>query len=180
MQNAVLNRLRQGGVNWGNPPTQGNTSFNPPYEVALYLNEGYTNFLARTQNYSLAPLKVSFPTQSNVNSYSINPIPPNVGTINPAALRVYEFTYTPINAQERRIDFVSTTRFRSLTAQYIARLGAYSAWPRFVTQLFDRQQIDLWPGTATAGDKINLTICPNPQASPSSVSAANGGMFSSS
>jgi hypothetical protein len=175
LQNAVLLRLRQIGPNFGQAPTNGQTSFTNPYELQLYINEGYTNFLSETQTFPTFALKVPFTTQANVTNYSLNPVPPFKGTVNPVALRVYEFTYTPLNSQERRIPFVSTHKFRNITGQYLNRLGVYSAWPLYVTQLFDRQLIDMWPGTATAGDTIQLTMLPNPSLTGTTCVASAGG-----
>jgi hypothetical protein len=177
MQNAVLSKARVYGTNWGSPTQNAASNYDPPYLVKLMLNEGYNNFLARTMNYPIAAIKVSFPTRALVTAYTINPIPPSGGTINPSALRVYELTYTPSGAQERRVVSVSTARFRAATNEYKSRLGVYSSWPQFWSQLFGRRQIDIWPGTAVANDVISLTICPDPQSSPAGCPAANGGVL---
>lgn len=177
LQNAVLGKCRVLGVNWSDVPTNNSTSFITPYQVNLFLNIAYNEFLSRTKDYPIAAIQVSFPTQATVNSYSISPVPANGNITNPAALRVYEFVYQTGNAQNRRVEQFSTARFRAHTNQYQNRFGSYSNWPAFWTQLFGRQQIDIWPGTATANDMIHLTICPDPMKTGQTVTAALGGIL---
>lgn len=184
MQNAVLSKGRLLGLSWGNTPTNvPNTPlsnlqyYSPQYQVQLYLNLGYQEFLSRTNAYPIAALQVQFPTQANVNSYPIRPVPANGPNVNPAALRIYEFVYQIANAQSRRVEQFSTARFRRQTNQYMNRLGSYSSWPQFWTQLFGRPQIDIWPGTVSALDTIYLTICPDPMTTSTSVPANLGGIL---
>lgn len=178
LQNLVLWRLRQRGVNFGAAPTNAGTDFDPPYVVALLINEGYAEFLSRTQEQPIAALKVQFPTNLNATSYALNPIPPDGATINPAALRIYEATYIVGGAggMEYRIPLVSTQRFRSLAGAYTRRIADFGPRVLAASQLFGRNQLDVLPGTATAGDLITLTVCPDVTNSPN-VTAANGGQL---
>lgn len=175
MQNAVLQRLRQRGVNFGGTAAGSATDFDPPYAVKMYLNTAYNEFLSRTQQNPIASIKVSFPTTLNAQSYGLNPIPANGGVINPAALRVYEITYTQAGAQERYIEGVSSPRFRALTGNYVRRFGNNGPIPRYWAQEFGLRTLDLWPGTSTAGDLISATITPDPQSSPANCPCSNGG-----
>jgi hypothetical protein len=177
LQNAVLGKCRLLGINWGDVPTNNSTSFITPYQVNLFLNIAYNEFLSRTKDYPVAAIQVSFQTQANVNSYPLNPIPAFGTYYNPAALRVYEFVYQTGNAQSRRVPQFSTARFRAQTNQYQNRFGAYSSYPAFWTQLFGRPQIDIWPGSVNANDLIHLTICPDPMKTGQTVVASLGGML---
>jgi hypothetical protein len=183
LQNVVLFRARQHGVNFGGAPGNQTTDVDPPYIVQLYLNQGYNEFLSRTQEAGIATLKVSFLTfnaqQSGVGGQFIplNPIPALGGTVNPSALRVYEFTYTQAAAQERYIPIVGTARFRRWAGGYTRRLGNYAAFPQVTSQQFGKRQIDMVPGIGVNGDTINLTVCPDPQSSPANCPASNGGIL---
>lgn len=179
MQNACLFRLRQRGVNYGAAPTNSPTDFDPPAIVQAMLNAGYNEFLAAVKDFPIATLDVQFPTIANVKTYALNPVPPNGAVINPSALRVYQCTYT-YNAsgsvgQEYYIPIIGTPRFRLEAGAYTRRVGYFGARPYYASQLFGKRLLDLIPGTATAGDLITLTICPDPSSTPLTVTCANGG-----
>src|SRR5579875_111511 len=179
MQNLTTYRARQYGVNFGNPINNQTSGLNPPYSLKMLLNLGYAEFLSRTMDYPIAALAVTFPSQANVSSYSLNPVPNQAGgAANPAALRVYEMTYTPAGAQERYIRIVGTPRFRAYAGGYVRRFGNYAQWPQVVSQMFGRRQLDMVPGTAVANDTIKLTICPDIIATGTTCTAANGGQLS--
>lgn len=186
MQNAVLQRLHQGGANWGSAADNNPQNLVPPYWVKLELNAAYGRFLALVKDFPVCvrPLRINFPTTPNQNKVPINPCPSmatGVSLPNPAALQIYEFSYTQSGGQERYIPFVSTATFRRFTAGYTQRLGSYSAFPDVLCQAFGRSFIEMFPGFATKGDTVNLTICPDPQgteqAFPGKLSAANGGIM---
>jgi hypothetical protein len=179
LQNLVLWRLRQRGVNFGGAPSNGASDYNPPYIVGVLLNEGYAEFLSRTQDYPIAALRVIFPSTANAQSYSLSPIPPNGGTLNPFATRVYEVTYTQ-NAGggvgiEYLVPIVSTVRFRQMSGAYTRRNSYYGPRPLVAAQLYGKPQLDVLPGTATAGDHFSATILPDVVATGTTLPAAQGG-----
>jgi hypothetical protein len=167
LQNFVLSRLRQRGVNFGAPPTNVATDFNPPYEVALALNNAYNEFLRATLDYRIATIDVDFLTTTGKISYSLNPLPNAYGgAIRPAIMQVYEFRYiygSGANvSQERYIPSISSVAFRAFTGAYTQRYGALAGYPYRVCQQYGMREIDLFPGTATTGDTIRLFACPDP------------------
>ena len=198
LSNLLLKRLRQRGVNYGAQPLNVGTDFNPPYEIALALNTAYNQFLSEVKDYPIATLDVDFSTVAGAVSYSLNPVPPLIvgtgpgATIYPnaAVMTVYELRYTQMNvaygqitdeAQERYIPSLSSTQFRQFTGAYTQRLGALSAYPRRVCQLYGQRTLSMFPGTATAGDKIKLFACPDPQATgrvTPAIACAQGGPMS--
>jgi hypothetical protein len=196
MQNILLARLRQQGVNYGSAPTNTATSYTPPTEVQILLNQKYNEIISRTCDYPLATIDIDFLTTANVNNYSLNPLPAGVSmpygqaganiTQRPAILKVYEFRYFFGNAggssslaQERYIPSLSSTQFRAFTGAYTQRLGAYAAYPRRVCQQYGLRRIDMFPGTATTADTIKLFACPDPASTeaayPGIIAAAHGG-----
>ncbi len=187
MQNQVLQRLHQ-PANWGGSAPNTAQSLVPPYWVKLALNTNYGRLLAAVKDFPVCikPLRINFPTMANQNAVPISPCPStgsgSVSIPNPAALQIYEFSYTQSAGQERYIPFVSTAKFRQYTAGYTQRLGAYSAFPDILCQQFGRGFIQMFPGFGTNGDKINLTICPDPMATenatPGALSCAQGGIMS--
>jgi hypothetical protein len=184
LQNFVLARCRQRGVNFGLPPAGAATDLDPPYEVALALNTAYQEMLRATIDSRIATLDVDFLTQAGKNSYSINPLPNGYGvTIRPAIMQVYEFRYIygngPSVSQERYIPSLPSVAFRRLSGAYTQRYGAFSAYPYAVCQQYGRREIALYPGTATTGDTIRLFACPDPQSTeaayPGGQIPCNGG-----
>ena len=181
MQNLSLFRTRAFGVNWGGTPTQPPTSIEPGYFVKLLINTAYNEFLTATKDFPIAALKVSFLTTLNTASYPMNPIPaaaaPLPVIVNPSALNVYEMTYTQAGNVERYIPLSGTDRFRRIAGGYVRRFGNNSVLPQSASFLFGRRQLDIVPGTANVGDTISLTVCPDPQSSPSGCPATNGGIL---
>lgn len=173
LQNAVLQRLRMKGPNWGGSPTNSSTDLVPPYRVKLELNKAYNNFLSATKNFPITTLRVKVGTAHNAPSLPLVPLPSFGATMNPAVMQVYEMTYTPSGGQEQYTPFVSTTKFRDLTAGYRSRLGQYGPWPDYVSQRFGQRIIDMFPGTANAYDHMHFMVCPDPIAT-SQISAAGG------
>jgi hypothetical protein len=179
MSNVVLARTRQRGVNFGNSSNNAPTDLNPPYEVALALNNAYNEFLRAVLDYRIATIDVDFLTTANASLYSLNPLPNGAATlliptgIRPALMQFYEMRYCFGNtgagnlAQERYIPAISSIEFRAFTGAYTQRYGAYAAYPRRVTQQYGLRAIAMFPGTATAGDTIKLFGCPDPQATES-------------
>lgn len=176
MQNLVLMRARTRGVNFGGAPTNAVSDFDPPYFVQLMLNTAYNEFLSRTNTFPIATLEVFTPSVAAAQTISLKPIPANGGTINPAALRVYEMTYTQAGAQERYVPIIGTPRFRDLTGGYLSRFGVQGV-PRAACQQFGQRTLDVFPSVATAGDTIKLTICPDPQSSPAACPCSSGGIM---
>jgi len=82
-----------------------------------------------------------------------------------------------LGAQTEKIPLVSTPYFQNYTAGYTSRFGAQSAWPDIAAQLYGQRLVDLFPAFATSGDTVQLRICPDPQGSPSSCPASNGGIL---
>lgn len=171
LQNSVLQRLHQAGANWGGSASNTSSNLIPPYWVKLELNLAYGRFLALVKDFPavVQPLKVQFPSMSQQKQWPINPLPssgtgvaPSLG--NPAALQIYEATYTISTGQERYIPFVSTNTFRRYTAGYTQRQASFSAFPNVLCQQFGRGFIQLFPGTGTNGDTVTVTFCPDPNA----------------
>lgn len=162
IQNAILQRLRQRGVNWGNSPSNFSTDLVPPYWVKQEANNAYGRFLGIIKDYPIATLDVFLSSSANAPSIPLNPVPSLGRVMNPAVMQVYEMSYVPSGGQERYIPFVSAKKFRDYTALYQQRLGNFAAWPDFVTQLFGKKIIDMSPGTSVQGDVIHLTVCPDP------------------
>jgi hypothetical protein len=180
MQNNIIARLRQFGVNWGANPTNTAANFFTPYECILFINQGYCDFLSKTMSNPIADLKIF--TNSITNSYNIplNPIHPLATAptlINPSAMRVHEFIYQQAGSFDRKVDIIGTEKFRNATAQYQARFGVYTNYPEFATQMFGRRQLDMYPGMSNSTDIIKLTITPDPGSSPVGCLAINGGML---
>jgi hypothetical protein len=199
MQNILLARLRQRGVNYGGAPGNTATDYNPPIEVTTMLNQKYAEMISRTCDYKIATIDIDFLTSANVNNYSLAPLPAGVSapygvgganvTIRPAIMKVFEFRYFFGNAggssslaQERYIPSLSSTQFRAFTGAYTQRLGAYAAYPRRVCQQYGLRRVDMFPGTATANDTIKLFCCPDPVTTdtqyPGQIAAAWGGALS--
>lgn len=170
LQNAVLQALRQKGVNWSGTPSNTSTDLVPPALVQGALNRAYNRFLALVKDYPIATLRIPILSQANAPSIPLNPLPSYGRTLNPAVMQVYEMTYQPSQGsgaslgQERYIPFVSTKKFRDYTAGYQARLGYFAQWPDYVTQRFGQRIIDMAPGTSNSNDTIWLTVCPDPMA----------------
>lgn len=173
LQNVTLARLRAAGVNFGGPAANAPADVTPPYELKLYLNLGYQEALSRSKDYLLAPVYVAVPSVLNAMSYPMEPL--GVGL--PAALQVHEVTYIQVGAQTRYIPYLPWQKFRAETGGYLGRFGSFAAIPRCWTQMLNRRQLDFYPGTATAGDTIGVTVTPNPQKSPG-IAAASGGPLS--
>lgn len=86
---------------------------------------------------------------------------------NPCAMQIYEYKYTQNGSstqqgQTRYITFGSDTRYRQYTAGYNQVNSSYSAFPDILRQSFGQRLIDGFPGYATTGDTITMTICPDP------------------
>jgi len=182
MQNLVLWRTRARGVNFGNTPSNSSNDQSPPILVQGLLNAGYSEFLSRTLDCGIAVLKCQFLTVANATAYSLRPLPLYTDgvTANPAAIRVLEGTYTTQvggenGGYEYKFDLVSTKRFGAVTGNYTRRLSWFGPRVIYGSQLYGRPQLDVAPGTATAGDTISLTIVPDPANSPTTVPVASGG-----
>jgi hypothetical protein len=181
LQNLALWRLRARGAVFGGTPNNASTDQNPPYLVQQLLNTGYNEFLSRTLESGIATLKVSFLTVANAISYPLRPLPPTpTATPNPAALRVWEGTYTTApggqnGGYEYRFDLVSTRRFAAITGAYTRRLSWFGPRVIYGSQEFGKPILDVAPGTATAGDTIALTIVPDPLNAPAGLTCAQGG-----
>jgi len=182
MQNLVLWRLRARGVNFGNMPGNAANDQNPPALIKGLLNAAYSEFLSRTLDSGIAVLKCYFLTTANATAYSLRPLPVFTDgvTPNPAALRVLEGTYTTqVGGQnggyEYKFDLVSSKRFGAVTGNYTRRLSWFGPRVIYASQLYGRPQLEVAPGTATAGDTIALTIVPDPANSPITVPATSGG-----
>ncbi len=177
--NAVLQRLHQQGVNWGGSPQNAPASLVPPYWLALEINQTYGRALALVKDYPacVPPLTISTPTVASSNTLSLNPVPANGGTANPAVLNVYEFAYIQNAGQTRYIPFVSTATYRKFTGGYSQVQGSYSAFPDVLCQQFAQRAISMFPGTATAGDAIQLRVCPDPIGTGTLCAASAGGLL---
>lgn len=197
MQNVVLSRLRGQGLNFGGAPSSPSMGTTPLYQVTLYLNYGYNEFLTRTMDYQMpgCALKIPFSTLANVSSYPLYP-PPNTPSVtypfvttsytpnspNPAVMRVFEMTYTQSPGstppgQELYVPLIGTTRFRQWAGGYTRRLANYSSVPEVASQQFGKNIIDILPGTAVAGDLIQLTIYPDIIATGTRLPASGGGVL---
>ena len=96
IQNGILARVRQYGVNWGSSPTNTTANFFTPYECNLFINQAYNDFLSKTMNNPIADLKILTNPIAQSFFISINPIAPlasNPTLINPSAMRVHEMIY---------------------------------------------------------------------------------------
>jgi len=179
LANAFLSRLRQRGINWGGQPQNNIQDYNPPNEVLVLMNTAYNEFLSDTKDTPIAALKIPFLSVANAMSYPLNPVPTQPPTNqaspllvqgNPFALCVYECTYSQqtsafgVWSNERYIPIQGTPRFRAQAGAYQRRYANYGTYPESVAQLFGRQQLDVLPGTAVAGDLFQVTICPDPLA----------------
>lgn len=184
LQNEVLFRARNRGVNFGQSIGSTGTDLLSPYYIKLKLNQKYNEILFRTRDAAPWPMKVQFPTTANTKNYLLRPVPndPN-GNPNPCAMRVLRLDYTYAaggeTGQTRRIRGLGTQRFDQATFQGSLRLASFAGIPVVWSQMnSDPNSFDLYPGTATAGDIITLTIVPDPQATGRlnpSVLCANGG-----
>ena len=58
LQNGLLQRCRQTGVNWGGTPTNTASSLLPPYRVLYELNQAYSRVLALVKDFPIATLEV--------------------------------------------------------------------------------------------------------------------------
>jgi hypothetical protein len=141
---------------------------------------GYSAFLEATIEARIATLKLGFLTTLNAVSYPLNPVPADGATVNPAAMWVYEGTYTTqVGGQnagyEYNFEIVGTEKFKFLSGDYTRRLSYFGPRIEYASRLYRKPQLDVFPGTATAGDLIQLTICPDPNLSPLTVPASLGG-----
>lgn len=187
LQNDVLQRLHQAGVSWGNAITSTSSNLVTPYWLKLEINLAYSRALSAVKDFPacLNPLQVTFPTMPGQSAWTMQPLPSQgtgVSPGNPAALQVYECKYTQASPGtpgiDRYIPFVSTDKFRRITGGYQQRFGAQNTYPIVLCQAFGRKQIEVYPATATGGQTITLTICPDPQATgrllPSIAASAGG------
>lgn len=177
LKNNVLQRVRSRGVNFGASPQNQPGDFEPPYYLNQRINQGYGETLRRTLDIPQAPLFVTLLSTLNATGYSLNPIAANGPTINPSALYVYEATYTPAGTPERPLPIVDTNTFRMITGNYVRRFGNFGPIPYVACQLFGERRLEVFPGTAVAGDTITLKICPDPESSPAGCLASNGGLL---
>lgn len=178
LQNGLLQRCRQSGVNWGGTPTNTATSLLPPYRVLYELNQSYSRVLALVKDFPIATIEVSFPTVANTSRVSINPCPNTaLGAANPSLMQIYEYKYTQAAGQIRYIPFASDSKYRQYTAGYNQVNSSFSAFPDILRQTFGLRVIDAFPGYGTSGDTITLTGCPDPIATGTTLSCANGGLM---
>lgn len=184
MQNEVLFGARQRGVNYGNSPANSASDLLSPIMIARKLNDAYNDFLKDTSDSPPQVMPITVATSANARGYSLRPCGPSIGgALNPAAMRVkrVEYTYAAGGqiGQTKRIRGLGTQRFDQVTFQQALRLGAFAAIPACWAQIMGRpDQIDFYPGTATAGDYLTLWIVPDPIATgrlQPSLSAALGG-----
>ncbi len=183
LQNLALWRLRQRGVSFGNAPGNGPTDQDPPSLVQQLLNQGYSEFLSRTLESKIAIVKTQFLTTLNAIAYPISPLPNTpLDAANPALMRILELTYTTqtggTNAgYEYIVDLISGDRFAQVTGGYTRRLSWFGPRVLYAARIHRKTQLEVAPGTATAGDIITITGVPDPNASAIGVSAANGGQL---
>lgn len=184
LQNEVLFRIRGRGVNFGGAINTNAGDILTPYQIKLKLNQKYNEILFRTRDAAPWPMKIKVATVASTNNYGLRPIgnDPN-GNPNPVAMRLIRLDYTYAAGgqigQTRRIRGYGTQKFDQATFQGALRLGAYAALPVVWSQMnSDPNSFDLYPGTATTGDILTLTIVPDPQATARlapTITCANGG-----
>lgn len=158
---------------------------------ALALSNGTSTADASTATYAIGHAVATAAGASTATASGVGALaaiyvtyPPAEETIyNPCAMQIYEFKYTQAGGQVRYIPFVSDTRYRQITAGYNQIQGSYAAYPNVLRQSFGQRVIDAWPGYGTGGDKITLTICPDPMStanfySNTQVTAAQGNVLS--
>jgi hypothetical protein len=178
LQNLSLWRLRQRGVNFQAAPGNGPNDVVPPYVINTLLNLGYSEFLTATIEAYIATLKTSFLTVANATAYSLRPMPNTPANVaNPAPLRVLEVTYTTATGMEYGVELVDTKRFASLSGNYSRRLSWFGPRVQYAARLYRRPQLEVLPGTATAGDTMSVTFVPDP-ANSAGVACALGGPMS--
>ena len=81
LQNGLLQRCRQTGVNWGGTPTNTSTSLLPPYRVKMELNQAYNRVLALVKDFQVATTEVRFTPVANTYRFSLNPVPAYIDSI---------------------------------------------------------------------------------------------------
>lgn len=187
MQNEVLFRFRGRGVNFGGAIVTNGGDILTPYYIKLKLNQKYNEFLAATRDNAPYPIRIVVPTVAQTNRYALRPAPNDPSNnLNPAVARLIRVDYTYMNGavagSTRRIRGMGTQKFDAATFQGTMRLGAYANIPAVWAQMVgDPSAFDLYPGTATTGDQLTLTIVPDPQATGrlnAGVTCANGGPMS--
>jgi hypothetical protein len=192
LQNLLLWRLRQRGVNFGGQPGNAVGDSLPPIAAAELLNDGYAEFIGATLEARLVALKLGFltvagPTTGNPllgTSYPLAPLPVAAvgGAAQPAVAWIYEGTYTTqVGGQnagyEYEFELCGEQRFKSLAGDYTRRLSWFGPRVIYAARLFRKPTLDVLPGTATAGDLIQLTIAPDPVKTGAAVPCSGGGLM---
>lgn len=170
MQNEVLFRGRQRGVNFGGATGNGPSDLFSPELIKRKLNQKYGEFLKATSDAPPQILPIFVQTVAQQKAYALRPCGNDLsGNANPAAMRLkrVEYTYAAGGqiGQTKRIRGMGTQRFDQVTFQQALRLGAYAQLPvAWVQQLARPDQVDFYPGTAVGGDQLTFWIIVDPLA----------------
>jgi hypothetical protein len=191
LSNRLLWRLRQRGVSFGNQPTNGVADALPPQAIQDLLNEGYAEFISQTLEAQLATLKLGFLTVAGPvagttigTRYPLAPMPVAAigGAVQPCVEWIYEGTYTTQTGgqnagYEYEFELTGQDRFKYYAGDYTRRLSWFGPRVIYAARLFKSNFLEVLPGTATAGDLIQLTVAPDVVATGTTVPCAGGGIM---
>lgn len=192
MENTILAELQQPGVDFTSAaPNWGSLNI-PNISQALvdaFINQGYKKLIEDTADIELALVQVSFPSVAlpaapatgNTTGW-LYPIVPVANPVYPACYMVAQIGYAPqglVYTQwyERGIDFVSHQDFMEASGYGYMQAFSSATLPSKVAVDDTRQNIELYPAAAQAGDTIFVKYVPIPTAAaqlcPTLVAAAD-------
>jgi len=167
MESFCLSILQQSSPqpNFGNAPAWGGVT-NPIFPQAtidFFLNEGYRQFLADTEEIELALVTYTFSSTALAQQYAF---PPAGYAECSKIARVY---YMPNNQLyslefEPGVTFTSWDEFQQITGFGYLRPYAFGTQPTLCAIDPQRANIVFYPGTANAGDTITIQYIPLPTA----------------
>lgn len=171
MENEVLSTLQQTElVNFGGSPAWSNAT-NPEFDqktVDHWLNRAYLKVIRDVSDIDVAMYSATFSSTANTLSY---PLPPAVasGDPNPPCAELRRAFYTP-QGLNYTLEFAPGVRmlpwkeFQRYTAAGYLEQFSYGTQPEICAVSPDRKSLYFYPGTANAGDSIELQYTPVPTA----------------
>ncbi len=165
LENFLLSTLQQSTPppNFGSAPAWSGYT-NQPYPQAsidFFINEGYRQFLSDTADLELVLVTYTFTSTSNTSAYAF---PPTGYAECAEVARIY---YMPVGLPYSRefdpgVEFTSWQEFQRITGQGYLRPYSFGTQPTLCAIDPQRQNIVFYPGSANAGDTVQVQYVPLP------------------
>jgi hypothetical protein len=169
LQNEILSTLQQTQlVNFGGTPNWASVT-NPEFDeptVNYWINRAYLKVMRNVSDIDVAMFSCTFPSVANGIFYALPP-PVASGLPNPPCAEVRRLFYTPAGLGytlefEPALRMVPWKEFQRYTASGYLQNFSYGTQPQICSVTPDRKQLAFYPGTANAGDTIELQYAPVP------------------